>query len=201
MSSDSLIYLSFGGGGDEGVVALSAAEHLESLLKISHFSDLYGTLNFNGHVIGGVDHPIKFSSVTVDDFMNILAFLKLQIECNNRLFESEFVTYCSLLSKDWNMQILPRQYLDAVIDLSTSDVVRYFCVCSRLSLYDLRQLFLYRLVYLQNQPGKIVATLGCIMKHTEEYELIVYQKRVQKLILASGNGFDKNCARNRSQSF
>lgn len=190
------------------VCILETGEDIQAALKIRFIRQLYGQYTFCGNRIGtSAEHAIMLSNIDFNTFVHVLRLLKLQIEEGGVPFTSRCITYTTLLSEKWEMQILPRTYLSYVESLSTSTLVECMTTCSQLSLHELRKLLMYRIVYVLNQKTSEIdvfrSTWNCILM-LSDYDLAVFQKTFREFTAVteqSTASFTAIRARYRSQSF
>lgn len=177
-------------------------EKIEEACQIRHIRALYGTKNYEDKVYGSKDCPIRFSTVNHSEFMIILQFLKLK-QIHGDPFVNKYITHHSLVHYDWSLQFLIEPYVKTVEEMSTESIVTCMCTCSTLSLFDLRQLFIYRLIYLLNKSFDTIApTMECLVKNASAYDIMVFQKASCKLIDEDSKSNERSDGqRERSQSF
>jgi hypothetical protein len=181
----------------DGSVLEISSDSIDIALQIPHFKSRYMDMKDDAEI------HITFSQISSNEFMIILNFLRLKHTLNIP-FESEHVTYMLLTHDKWNDLLLPREYLKAVEALSIELVVKCMCACSSMSLFELRQLFIYRLIYLLHKNyDTIGSTMKCMVTYADEYDILIFQKQQSKLIQ-----YDIKCAydkfgggRIRSKSF
>jgi hypothetical protein len=164
---------------------LDKPEDINAALKIRFIRELYGRYTFCRNRIGAsAEHAIMLSYMNFNNFIHVLNLLKLQIEEGDVPFTSRCITYNTLISEKWEMQILPRSYLSYVEDMTTETLVECMSTCSQLSLHELRQLLMYRIVFIFNQKEGDIdifrSTWNCILSMSD-YDLAVFQKKFREL--------------------
>jgi hypothetical protein len=178
------IYVCFVNKEDEETIYELSQDFLDEANEIPYFKFVYGTLNFEEKVFGSSTYPIKFSYLHFTEFMIILNMLKLK----NKIgvpFENKHITYHALLNYDWQYLWLPTEYLKAIEDMTTESVIKCMCACSQLSLCKLRQLFIYRIIYLLHKDYYTTgSTMESLVKHASHEDISVFQKICNKLINA-----------------
>jgi hypothetical protein len=181
---------------DDSVLEFSS-DSIDIALQIPHFKSRYMDMKDDNKEI-----HITFSQISSDEFMIIMNFLRLKHK-SNIPFESEHVTYMLLTNDKWNCLLPPSQYLNAIEELSIELVVRCMCACSAMSLFELRQLFIYRLIYLLNTNyDTIGSTMKCLVTYADDYDILIFQKQQSKLIRYDIEcAYDKFGGRIRSKSF